>query len=259
MESVQQNITTDNTAITESKDNNVQQNIQNKDLKDNSIQNLILDIPSLEKELICSICGNIIYKPYCCNKCEKCFCHICIQELYKKGEKCPNCLSNLRIEKSELMEKFLSLFKYKCINNCDSILSYDQISSHLSECPAKDIKSAYSALLEKIKKTEEEFKVIETKFDEELKKSISDNIFHDSYCNVNTFEELKPNLFVSIYHPHALVHLPSRGSTCSCDICRRSVCLDPGDYSYACSFCDFDMCPRCIKKEIEQEQNLNNN
>lgn len=194
--------------------------------------------------IICKICQNIIIEPYHCDKCEACFCKECIMFTTASNPKCPTCNAISNFNPSPIMEAFLSLFKYNCINGCNKELTYKELLNHLSECPNVNLPEKYEEIQKEIKNLEEEIK----KKDSEIKETFSKLKPYRLTWRGMTYANVP--YYISEIHPHPLYRIPQRGGHCSCDVCRRHV--GNNESPYTCVHCDFDYCEICVSKEKEK-------
>ena len=75
------------------------------------------EITVIEELIKCSICLEILCKPYECEVCGNLFCEYCINEWLKIAPICPVKCENLKLIKARLnTRKMLNLIKLKCIN-----------------------------------------------------------------------------------------------------------------------------------------------
>ena len=81
---------------------------------------------AIEELIRCSICLEIISKPYECEVCGNLFCEFCINQWLTIASICP-VRGNLKLIKARLnIRKILNLIKLKCINypECKVVLEY---------------------------------------------------------------------------------------------------------------------------------------
>ena len=100
---------------------------------------------SLIEELIkCSICNEIVYKPFECENCCSLFCEECINDWIKINKKCPSeTCNNLKVIKAKINEKkLLNLIQLKCINypDCSYTAEYWDMLEHENKCEYQKIK-----------------------------------------------------------------------------------------------------------------------
>ena len=100
---------------------------------------------SLIEELIkCSICNEIVYKPFECENCGCLFCEECINDWIKINKKCPSeTCNNLKVIKAKINEKkLLNLIQLKCINypDCSYTAEYWDMLEHENKCEYQKIK-----------------------------------------------------------------------------------------------------------------------
>ena len=96
--------------------------------------NQILIIEDLVK---CSICLEILCKPYECEVCGSLFCEDCINEWLKINVSCPMKCENFKMIKARPnTRKILNLIKMRCINypECNYTCEYWEIFDHEKTC-----------------------------------------------------------------------------------------------------------------------------
>ena len=105
------------------------------------------------KDLVtCPICLNILMSPVQCNKCNKCFCKMCIDNYANSKSKCPFRCDNPQYNPNKFVENVLAILKFKCKNGCDKIIKYEELQKHYQEdCDKIDYKAKYKELLKKYK------------------------------------------------------------------------------------------------------------
>lgn len=88
---------------------------------------------------ICSICTGLVIDPQQCNKCENCFCKICVNLWISKSNTCPfKCKEWKLIDTSRVMKAVLNEIFIECPKNCSiKELKYSNIISHINECESK--------------------------------------------------------------------------------------------------------------------------
>ena len=102
----------------------------------------ILVLP--RESLICSICDDLLEKPYECKSCNNLFCEDCInsyistKDKYRRLYFCPLCRSKknnfcLNSKINELLENFKNSGKKLCVK-CQSIFSQEKYKSHINNC-----------------------------------------------------------------------------------------------------------------------------
>ena len=111
------------------------------------------------KELLkCPICLNILMTPVQCDKCNKCFCKLCIEQYQDYKTKCPfRCENPLYLE-NKFVKNVLSILKFRCKNGCDKIINYDDLEKHYEEeCEKIDFKKKYEELLKNHNKLKNDY------------------------------------------------------------------------------------------------------
>ena len=94
--------------------------------------------------LICQICFQVLNSPVQCQKCDNCFCELCIQ---KNKKCCPYRCYNPNFKKNKFVNNVLATLKFKCKNGCKKIISYDELEKHYDEdCDNVDYKAKFKKL-----------------------------------------------------------------------------------------------------------------
>ena len=195
------------------------------------------------QELTCSICQGIIVNPFQCKTCETCFCDSCIS-----GKKtCPKGCDVLELRQSKFMLKLLSKLIFKCKNNCDQLISYNDLETHyFKNCPKINFENELIYLEKKINTLNEDIDKISAETKTNLNK-----------LNVNTYKinELgEEHYYVSKYHPHPLLQDDGKRVYYTCDVCRSASSSSDIIVTYYCKHCDFDYCSYCMRVEKLDEQ-----
>ena len=122
------------------------------------------EVENMLELLKCSICLNILLAPVQCNKCNNCFCKLCIEHYQDSKIKCPFRCENPSYLENKFVKNVLSILKFKCKNGCDKIIKYDDPEKHYEEdCEKIDYKAKYEELLKKHKKLITDYGIIESK------------------------------------------------------------------------------------------------
>ena len=109
-------------------------------------RNRILNIEkiTLIEELIkCTICNEILDKPYECENCGALFCEECINDWIKDKNTCPVDCGNFKLVKVKLnTKKLLNLLELRCHNypDCSFTANYWDIIEHEEKCSFQKIK-----------------------------------------------------------------------------------------------------------------------
>ena len=101
--------------------------------------NQILIIEDLVK---CSICLEILCKPYECEICGSLFCEDCIQEWLNINHSCPmKCENFIMMKARPNTRKMLNIIKIRCINypDCNYTCDYWEVFEHEKTCPFQKI------------------------------------------------------------------------------------------------------------------------
>ena len=116
------------------------------------------EVENMIELLKCPICLNILNSPVQCNKCNNCFCKLCIDYYKDSKTKCPFRCENPLYMENKFVKNVLSILKFKCRNGCDKIIKYDELEKHYEEeCEKIDYKAKYKALLKKYKELKKEY------------------------------------------------------------------------------------------------------
>ena len=100
----------------------------------------ILIIEDLVK---CSICLEILCKPYECEICGSLFCEDCIQEWLNINHSCPmKCENFIMMKARPNTRKMLNIIKIRCINypDCNYTCDYWEVFEHEKTCPFQKIR-----------------------------------------------------------------------------------------------------------------------
>lgn len=101
------------------------------------------DIGIIEDLVKCSICLEILCKPYECEICGSLFCEDCINEWNKINASCPMRCENFKMIRARPnTRKMLNLIKLRCINypECSYTCDYWEIFEHEKTCPYQKIR-----------------------------------------------------------------------------------------------------------------------
>ena len=116
------------------------------------------EVEKMKELLKCPICFNILISPVQCNKCNNCFCKLCIDKYQDSKIKCPfRCEFPLYLE-NKFVKNVLAILKFKCKNGCNQIIKYDDLEKHYEEeCEKIDYKTKYKDILKKYKELKKEY------------------------------------------------------------------------------------------------------
>jgi len=97
---------------------------------------------SVDEELICTICGQVLESPVQIRQCEHCFCSTCINEWLKHQSVCPVDRSPVSprddlIQPPRILRNLLSRLKISCVYKsygCSTIVRLDGLQAHHDEC-----------------------------------------------------------------------------------------------------------------------------
>ena len=78
----------------------------------------------------CTICTGILVEPQQCSSCDCCYCKKCLIDWQEKSKLCPFKCPNSTFKDSRLLKQMLSRLTFRCHNNCELILTYDEILTH---------------------------------------------------------------------------------------------------------------------------------
>lgn len=91
----------------------------------------------------CSICLEILCKPYECDVCGSLFCEDCINDWLKIKPSCPMKCTNYKFTKAKInTKKMLNLLRLRCINypECKFESEYWEMFEHEERCPFQKIR-----------------------------------------------------------------------------------------------------------------------
>ena len=97
----------------------------------------------IEDLIKCSICLEILAKPYECETCGTLFCEDCINDWVRIKLSCPMKCSNFKLTKAKInTRKMLNLIQLTCINypHCTYVAEYWNIFEHEPKCEFQKIK-----------------------------------------------------------------------------------------------------------------------
>lgn len=98
----------------------------------------------IDRNLICSICHEILNCPMECNKCKNCFCKVCIENWRNSNDSCPfRCEEFLLKSPHKIVLDALKNLSFRCqnhINGCNEILGYSGYLQHAKCCGYKKLK-----------------------------------------------------------------------------------------------------------------------
>lgn len=100
-------------------------------------------IAIIEDLIKCSICLDILSKPYECESCGTLFCEDCIKDWIKINLSCPLKCANFQLTKAKInTRKILNLLQLRCINypECDFVSDYWTMFDHETKCSFQKIK-----------------------------------------------------------------------------------------------------------------------
>ena len=97
---------------------------------------------SVDEELICSICGQVLESPVQIRQCEHCFCFSCISEWLKHQSVCPVDRSPVLpredlVQPPRILRNLLSRLKISCVYKdygCSVMVRLDGLQAHNNEC-----------------------------------------------------------------------------------------------------------------------------
>ena len=116
--------------------------IKQKGISKDRILNL-KEIEIINDLIKCTICLEIILKPYECDICGSLFCESCITEWLSNQKTCPMKCTNYKITKAKInTRKMLNLVQLKCLYapDCNVETTYWRMLEHESQCPFQKMK-----------------------------------------------------------------------------------------------------------------------
>jgi len=207
---------------------------------------------SIKDVINCSICSDIIKDPVQCNKCQHCFCSLCIKRL-RNCRPC-NCQFNQFIP-SLICKNLLSELIIKC--SCGDELKYDFIQKHkedefLFKMKCSSLGNQNGLLQSESQQLKQELIQLKQELNnckQELNKYKQKNIaFQKKFFISND------KLFISCsLHEHQIECLRRYYTTWLCDKCNRNFEIDIP--SYHCTLCDFDLCLNCAHETVIKDIN----
>lgn len=112
-------------------------------------------LTALDEIAICNICKNIVWNPMECNKCEHCFCKICIDNWLNQSRTCPFKCNNMTFKESRMARSMLSNLLFKC-SKCGEVIKYENSEIHSHNCIYKHNKNIpYNTKRSKLDKYDE--------------------------------------------------------------------------------------------------------
>jgi hypothetical protein len=122
-----------------------------------------MDEPSINSELICSICNKPFVEPVS-TPCDHTFCRECIKRWIEKNKKtCPTCRQEIKsidqcIQVSRPLRNILDRLQIKCLTCGQTGLQRDNFNEHINKvcqkmnisCSAADIKCPWKGLREEL-------------------------------------------------------------------------------------------------------------
>ena len=235
----------------------------------------ILVLP--RESLICSICDDLLEKPYECNSCNNLFCEECIKsyldtkDKYRRLYFCPLCRNkkNNFCENSkinDLIEDFKKSGKKIC-KKCKSILNQENFRNHINKCWYKCsvchlLFSNETNFLEHFLEKNELIKVID-KFNRKTNSKINNNdnksnnnnsdnekkygkIKREKFENnlVKKENEKEENNFVIIdktgYNIEYDLYFCGKNNGINCKCCESKICSPEGE-----------ICPHCMRNNLK--------
>lgn len=100
------------------------------------------NLSTVNDELACIICLNLLFNPRSCSNCEQMFCYDCISSSLERSNICPYCRDIYYDTK--VPRKLLNLLNNVaifCPNNCRTKISYSDLADHLSRCQFTNLKT----------------------------------------------------------------------------------------------------------------------
>jgi hypothetical protein len=96
----------------------------------------------IEDLIKCSMCLEILAKPFECETCSTLFCEDCINDLIRIKLACPMKCSNFKLTKAKINTRMLNLIQLSCINTpyCTYNSEYWNMFEHESKCDYQKIK-----------------------------------------------------------------------------------------------------------------------
>ena len=223
------------------------------------------------ESLICSICDELLEKPYECNSCNNLFCEECIKSYLNTKDKyrrlyfCPLCRNkkNNFCENSkinDLIEDFKKSGKKIC-KKCKSIINQENYRNHINKCWYKCITchllfSSESNFIEHFQNEKNELIKVIDKFNRKanpkIKNNNSDNEKNYGKIKRDKFENnlhkkengKEENNFVIIdkngYNPEYDLYFCGKNNGINCKCCVSKICSPQGE-----------ICPHCMRNNLK--------
>ncbi|CAD8123432.1 unnamed protein product [Paramecium sonneborni] len=102
-----------------------------------SIRALIVDPTSINQNLFCLICQELVVDPKECSQCQNLFCSECITSWLQRGKTCPyNCSNQMQLKNPHrIVREAISQIQIRCQNQgCDEKMLLQNLDSHLLQC-----------------------------------------------------------------------------------------------------------------------------
>ena len=98
-------------------------------------------VTTVNRNLICLICFNVLKDPVLCPKNQHCFCRSCITKHLENAKRCPTCADDLTVdiltEPNRMVKVMLNELNIRCIyidRGCQEILPLQHLNQHEDTC-----------------------------------------------------------------------------------------------------------------------------
>ncbi|CAK61783.1 unnamed protein product (macronuclear) [Paramecium tetraurelia] len=101
------------------------------------LRDLIVNPNTIDQNLLCLICQELVVDPKECSQCQNLFCSECITQWLEKRKSCPyNCSKEIELKNPHrIVKNQISQIEVKCVNKgCDLQMQIQNIDSHLQQC-----------------------------------------------------------------------------------------------------------------------------
>ncbi|CAD8123442.1 unnamed protein product [Paramecium sonneborni] len=100
------------------------------------IRNLIIDPKSINQNLQCILCKQLVVNPKECEECQNLFCSSCIDDWLKAKQTCPGkCKNFLATVPHRLIRDAIGQIIVKCKNiNCNKQMTLSSLENHIKNC-----------------------------------------------------------------------------------------------------------------------------
>jgi len=212
----------------------------------------------IKSNIECSICLCPTLFPFQCSICKHIFCEKCIFKWINENNSCPYRCQNFQIIRSYLDKSILSELIIKC-KYCQKEIkyeNYENYKNHYLNYECNDFMNNCVKLIKEKNEKNHELKLENINLNIIIDKLKRENNQLKKYNKreINKNKKIKEYIFQSKNHKKPLFLSYSKYDF-NCNNCRKHY--RKFELRYNCSFCDYNLCKRCKKKE-EKEKKENN-